>query len=248
MFVKEDVLDEVINALKEKIKIDNNGWSKIKTDCKNFEVVHCFYAKNNKKVVKNQLSKERIFKIAFSFLGHWPDWVEFLLSSKKNYETFLPVFYSMYLKKTPIINKNRFQMWKILCEKNYKENKTPIDNLTIISDIDPPILSIVECDVARSFKLDKDFNKDALYELIRAGTIRMKNSASYCQGMNYIAGMLLYQEMSKEEALNLYILIIEGRMKAFFNHNLSDLQKYFFVLDNLINVYLKELSIDFAVI
>lgn len=75
----------------------------------------------------------------------------------------------------------------------------------------------------------------------------MQDTTSYCQGMNYIGGMFIYQQLSVEESLELYTLLIERKMHILFDENLTYLKNFFFVLEKLMALFLKEISEDFKV-
>jgi len=130
---------------------------------------------------------------------------------------------------------------------NKEVQDTPVNSDSSLPQPDPVLYNIIEVDVKRSFNYDKKYNKQALLDLLKKGTAKMHKTANYCQGMNYIAGMLLYQNLSESNALTLYTLIIEGRMHILFDENLSYLKIYFFVLDNLLAIFMKEISADFLV-
>lgn len=112
---------------------------------------------------------------------------------------------------------------------------------------DQSLLNVIEVDVKRSFNADKNYDKESLLWLLRVGTENMKGGAGYCQGMNYIAGALLYQGLSRREALELYLLLIEQRMEVLFDDRLSYLNLYFFTVDRLLSIFLEDLSNDFSV-
>ena len=84
-------------------------------------------------------------------------------------------------------------------------------------------------------------------QLLKEGTLKMQHTTSYCQGMNYIGGMLIYQQLSVEESLELYTLLIERKMLILFDENLTYLKNFFFVLEKLMALFLKEISEDFKV-
>jgi hypothetical protein len=106
---------------------------------------------------------------------------------------------------------------------------------------------VIEIDVKRSFTLDKSFDKSRLLWLLKVGTENLKDSANYCQGMNYIAGMFLYQGLPKHVSLELYVLLIHERMRRLFDDRLSYLNVYFFVLERLLTIFLPDLSNDLSV-
>lgn len=112
---------------------------------------------------------------------------------------------------------------------------------------DPNLVNVMEVDVKRSFTLDKYFDKSRLLWLLKVGTENLKNSASYCQGMNYLAGMLIYQSLPKHACLELYVLLIRQRLTFLFDDKLSYLRTYFFVLERLIAIFLPDLANDLSV-
>lgn len=57
--------------------------------------------------------------------------------------------------------------------------------------------------------------------------------------MNYICGFFLKQISEENECFDYYVSAIQNKMNDIFNENFKKLQGYFYVLDNLIKLFLR---------
>ena len=107
-------------------------------------------------------------------------------------------------------------------------------------DLDPTLNEIIKVDVLRTFTLDSNFPRNRLLNILECGTVALLHGASYCQGMNYMAGLLYYLSDSDEEIFQLYVSLIENKMTPIFNSGFQKLKSYFYVLDNLMHMYIPD--------
>lgn len=110
--------------------------------------------------------------------------------------------------------------------------------------IDKTTEDVIRMDVQRTFSSDKSFDKERLFSLLRCGTIALQNSAGYCQGMNYIGGMLMYMGLSENEAFDLYVALIQRKMSVLFDNNFEQMKAFFYVLENVLLVCAPEVAAE----
>jgi hypothetical protein len=108
------------------------------------------------------------------------------------------------------------------------------------------ICRIIDMDVARSYQKVPEINSEQLKNILKTFAY-FKPSIGYCQGMNYIAGTLLYVIKDQELTFRALVSLIENfKMGSLFNFNLKKLKKLFFIFDRLISVYLPRLNKTFS--
>lgn len=116
-------------------------------------------------------------------------------------------------------------------------------NLVIDSTID----EIIKMDVIRSFTKDKEYPRDKLRDVLKCTAIALNEGVGYCQGMNYVAGMFFYILKDEEEVFKIYTCLIENKMSVLFTNKFEKLKAYFYVLDNLITLFIPDLAKHFKV-
>ena len=102
-------------------------------------------------------------------------------------------------------------------------------------------------DGVRSFTKDKEYPRESLKEILKCGAVALHEGAGYCQGMNYLAGVLLYLAKNEKRVFRMYVSLIEKRMSSLFSHKFEKLKCYFYVLDSLIALFIPDLSEHFKV-
>ena len=108
------------------------------------------------------------------------------------------------------------------------------------------ICRIIDMDVARSYQKVPEVNSEQLKNILKTFA-HYKPSIGYCQGMNYIAGTLLYVIKDQELTFRALVSLIENfKMGSLFNYKLKKLKKLFFVFDRLISVCLPRLNKTFS--
>ena len=113
--------------------------------------------------------------------------------------------------------------------------------------VDSTIDEIIKMDVVRSFTKDKDYPRERLREVLRCATVALSDGAGYCQGMNYVAGMFFYLENDDSDIFALYTCLIGQKMAPLFVNKFEKPKAYFYVLDNLIALFLPDLAKHFKV-
>lgn len=108
--------------------------------------------------------------------------------------------------------------------------------------LDKNVEDIIRVDVLRTFSTDKEFDRDRLFVLLRCGTLALQNSVGYCQGMNYIAGLLLYLGLSDAEAFELYVSLLQRKLGVLFENNFEQMKCFFYVIENVLGVCLPEIA------
>lgn len=68
-----------------------------------------------------------------------------------------------------------------------------------------------------------------------------RDTASYCQGMNYGMGYFLIMFKNEEIAYRCYAQILEKVQMPVFTDNFTHLQSNFYVLDRMISLYIPDL-------
>jgi hypothetical protein len=187
------------------------------------------------------------------------DYINILKVNKSTYKLISKILYKNILinvdeevseedynkNKIPNVWKNpklRITIWKILLKYkhvNYEELLKNLEEKKIEN------LNIIKLDTKRMiFKENKDPDaiKKALTNILSCLSICHKK-INYSQGMNYIAYLLYEICGSEEEAFQIFnsLLTSTAYGDLFFNE-LSRLNKYFYVFDRLIFIYLPEIS------
>ena len=111
--------------------------------------------------------------------------------------------------------------------------------------LDNGVEELIKLDVVRTFTHDKEFPRATLTNLLRAGTSVLRDTAGYCQGMNYLAGALLYLTQDEQKSFDLYVSLVRGKMADVFSKNFEKLKMFFYVVDKLIQFYLPDLGAEF---
>ena len=113
--------------------------------------------------------------------------------------------------------------------------------------MDQGLEDIIRVDVLRTFTTDKTFPKDQLLNILKCATYVMKTEAGYCQGMNYLAGTLLYMVQDEQKVFEMYLCLVQKRLVEIYIGNFDKLKVYFYVLDNLLNLFVSDLAADLRV-
>ncbi len=113
-------------------------------------------------------------------------------------------------------------------------------------NIEESLIKIIDIDVKRSFTQEKNFPRKKLVNILRTTTYIMKDTLGYCQGMNYLAGYFLKTiSVNEQIAYQYYLTFVKNRMQNIFGNDFNQLQIYFYILDNLIKMYLPLLDVHF---
>ena len=110
------------------------------------------------------------------------------------------------------------------------------------------VYDIIDMDVLRSFTNFSKQRKEALKRILKTTAYILQDGASYCQGMNYIAGYFLIKYRSQETLAYYHFLpFIEKYMSELYADSFSKLQGHFYVMDSLIKNYIPNLHLSFKV-
>ena len=209
------------------------------------------------KLVKNNLSL--ILLNSMKYLD-FKDYINILLVNKSTYKLIRKILYKnilinvdenipeeIYIKnKIPNVWKNqniRKEIWKLLLhykKENYK------DLVNKINEKEIEYLNIIKLDAKRMIFIgdeDPEIKKNALINILSCLSI-CHPKINYSQGMNYIAYFLYEICGGEEEAFQIFNCLLSSTAYGdlFFNE-LSRLNKYFYVFDRLIYIYLPEISL-----
>ena len=216
----------------------------------------------NKNYLQGKLGKNNQSLILLNLMKYLPfeDYINILKVNKSTYKLIKRILYKnllinvdevipeeIYAKnKIPNVWKNpklRINIWKSLL--HFKK----VDYDELIKNLDEKkieCLNIIKLDTKRMlFKENKDPDiiKKSLNNILSCLSI-CHPKINYSQGMNYIAYLLYEFCGGEEEAFQIFnsLLISTAYGDLFFNE-LSKLNKYFYVFDRLIYIYLPEISL-----
>ena len=216
----------------------------------------------NQNYLKGNANKNNKSLIILSIMKYLPfsDYKNLLLINKSTYNLIIKILYSNllinidedipedYSKKNNIPNvwKNpniRMKIWEYLL--NYKHNNNYKEIIEKISKKEnrQEIFELIELDVKRMW-----FGENEKTELVRKALNNILFSLAYLhpkvgysQGMNCIASFLYDICESEEEAFIIFNCILESTDYGdLFMNDLKRLNKYFYVFERLIFIYLPE--------
>ena len=240
-------------------KFYNGNKDKIDRSDNRVKYLSKFFNKNylHGKIVKNNISL-----ILLNSMKYLPfeDYINILkvnkstfkLISKKLYKNLLinvdeNIPEDIYKKnKMPNVWKNpklRIQIWKLLLnykKENYRELINNLDENKI------EYINIIKLDTKRMIFIgnkDQEIIKSSLTNILSCLSLCHPN-INYSQGMNYIAYFFYEMCGEEEEAFQLFnCLLSSTKYGDLFFNELSRLNKYFYVFDRLIFIYLPEIAL-----
>ena len=216
----------------------------------------------NKNYLHGKLVKNNISLILLNSMKYleFKDYINILLVNKSTYKLISKILYKnilinvdenipedIYIKnKIPNVWKNpkiRIEIWKLLLhykKENYK------DLLNKINEKEIEYSNIIKLDAKRMIFIgdkDPEIKKNSLINILSCLSI-CHPKINYSQGMNYIAYFLYEICGEEEEAFQIFNCLLSSTAYGdlFFNE-LSRLNKYFYVFDRLILIYLPEISL-----
>ena len=215
----------------------------------------------NKNYFKRNIGKNNKSLILLNSMKYLPfkEYINILTLNKTTFQLISRILYknllmnvdeviseNEYMKnKIPNVWKNpklRITIWKLLL--NYKNvNYTELKNNLSKEKIEN--INIIQLDTKRMiFKENEDPNtiQNSLTSILSCLSIAHPN-INYSQGMNYIAYFLYEISESEEEAFQIFnCLLTSTTYGDLFLDDLSRLNKYFYVFERLIFIYLPEIS------
>ena len=216
----------------------------------------------NKNYLHGKLSKNNQSIILLNLMKYLPfkDYINILRVNKSTYKLVTKILYKnllinvdevvpeeIYIKnKIPNVWKNpqlRITIWKLLL--HYKK----VDYQNLLNNLDEKkieCLYIIKLDTKRMiFVGDKNHEeiKKSLTNILSCLSI-CHPKINYSQGMNYIAYLLYELCGGEEEGFQLFNCLLKSTAYGeLFYNDLSKLNKYFYVFDRLIFIYLPEISL-----
>ena len=215
----------------------------------------------NKNYFKRNIGKNNKSLILLNSMKYLPfkEYINILTLNKTTFQLISRILYknllmnvdeviseNEYMKnKIPNVWKNpklRITIWKLLL--NYKNvNYTELKNNLSKEKIEN--INIIQLDTKRMiFKENEDPNtiQNSLTSILSCLSIAHPK-INYSQGMNYIAYFLYEISESEEEAFQIFnCLLTSTTYGDLFLDDLSRLNKYFYVFERLIFIYLPEIS------
>lgn len=101
-------------------------------------------------------------------------------------------------------------------------------------------------DVLRSFPNKEGFDPEVLTRVLRSIAFSYSDSASYCQGMNYLAGIFQIEYVQEDTSFRMMSQLLEKRMMKVFTSEFQHLQMNFYILDRLIELFIPDLHRHFS--
>ena len=237
--------------------IKNTNFRKINIENKNENRLSKFMNQNYLKGNANKNNKTLIILNAMKYLP-FSDYINVILINKYTYNLIIKIIYSNILinidedipeeynkrNRIPNVWKNsiiRIKIWEYLL--NYKNN---INYKEIIEKINKKenkqeSFDIIELDVKRMWFGDETEEIRKSLNNILCSLAYLHPKLGYSQGMNCIASLLYDICESEEEAFKIYNCILESTDYGdLFMNDLKRLNKYFYVFERLIFIYLPE--------
>ena len=216
----------------------------------------------NKNYLQGKLIKNNASLILLNCMKYLPfsEYINIILVNKASYKLITRILYKNILinvdenipeeiynkNKIPNVWKNpklRINIWKLLL--NYK----PVNYKNLLDNLDEKkieYLYIIKLDTKRMIFIgnkDPEPIKTSLTNILSCLSLCHPN-INYSQGMNYIAYFLYEISGGEEEAFQIFnSLLSHTKYGDLFFNELSRLNKYFYVFDRLIFIYLPEISL-----
>lgn len=111
----------------------------------------------------------------------------------------------------------------------------------------PAIETVISVDVQRSFIEHKAFDHKALTRILRRTAHFHRESYSYYQGMNYIAGFLLIFFKEEKKAYIFFNQIMQGLVHELLKNDFAVLYKMFYQFDRLVSIFCPHITAHFNV-
>ena len=210
----------------------------------------------NKNYLKKKIGKNNLSLISLNSMKYltFEDYINILKVNKATYELISRILYKNVLInideyvpeeiKVPKVWKNpklRLKIWKLLLhfkKVNYEELVKNIDKNSI------QCINIIDLDTKRmSYSSNKDSKEiKQVLDNILICLSGCHPQINYSQGMNYIAYLLYEICGSEEEAFQIFnSLLTSTPYGDLFLNELLVLNKYFYVFDRLVFIYLPEI-------
>ena len=195
-----------------------------------------------KKILDNKI-RCLIYSLKFIDIKELPN----LLCLNKTYnQALLKIIYkNILIKYSDMDIKTHLNIWKIIL--GYSKVKKEYNYKNIVEEIKQnhdkiPASEIIRLDVNRTnFEKDKDINREKIKNILNSLS-KCCPDFNYSQGMNFIAAFLLNITGDEEEAFYLFLsLLLTSDYGSLFTKELSNLRKYFYVFERILDILLPEL-------
>lgn len=152
---------------------------------------------------------------------------------------------------------HRWQAWKAAMRVDSRAEPGKYQQLL---QVDNEWTRLIEIDTPRTFPDIPLFDKEHQFSLLRVlkAFANLEPAVGYCQGMNFVAGLLLFvaqngdfresPRLEKEEEAfwMLTRLMTDGRLSGFYRRHFPLLRRYLWAFDQLAAKHLPELKAHFA--
>lgn len=238
---------EIISVIVKKFDLCVSTYMSLIDDLESNNAIESYNKTISEKVAvkKSKLTaKINIIESSLEYIASPVDILKLCLSNKLYFERNFKKFKKRILLCDLTFKANRILIWKnALCSQESSNNFEQFKNANLF--IDKNTEDVIKVDVLRTFSHDKTFDKDALFIVLRCGTLALQNGVGYCQGMNYIAGMFLYLNPNQNDAFDLYVSLIQKKLGILFENNFEQMKVFFYVLENVMLIFMNDLALDF---
>ena len=209
----------------------------------------CTSSSHNEFMNRNYLSKianknptTSIILNSMKYL-HLAEMSNLLLLNKQTSQTISSALYQHLLLNTSIANTTaHIAIWKKLLSSSdvtrrlsYKSIQASIQHTSL------PIFDIINLDILRTHFVSDEQAFQAKIKRILYSLALTHPGINYYQGMNYIAAFLITYTNNEEETFNIFSLLLDNTdYSDLFANELKRMNKYFYVVDRLICLYLPE--------
>ena len=183
------------------------------------------------------------FVASAKFLDNPTDLLSLSLCSRALHKRIMTKLIKRHLIQDSLDPQIRFSAWRSALNVALFETKYT-DIISAKLNLSKQLEDLIRMDVHRSFTPNKEFPREELFSVIKAGSLVLDPSIGYCQGMNYLAGLFLIN-YPPEIAFAMYVRYIELKARPIFTQNFEVLKSFFYVLDNLVDVFIPDLGRTF---
>merc|ERR1711957_1079103 len=114
--------------------------------------------------------------------------------------------------------------------------------------VENPWTRSIEIDIPRTFPESPCFSKDYQQQLLRVlhAYANLNREVGYCQGMNFVAGLLLRISRNEEESFWMLVCLMDtGKLSGFYQNNFPLLRRYLKAYDDLVQEMVPDLREHF---
>lgn len=142
----------------------------------------------------------------------------------------------------------RWEVWKAAVRFEDARSSAPKGTYQRLHERENRWSHLISIDISRTFPEHADFNEDlqaALWRILNAYA-NLNRDVGYCQGMNFIAGLLLLVSKSEDETFWMFVRLMEdGKLNGFYKEKFPLLRLYLRAFDQLVAETIPELREHF---